>query len=432
MPMSDTRLILSPFPIRSPRSFPISRTRKILCSGAAALIALLLAGAAPTAGAGAPSAGAGAPSAGAGTTSRGAKQPDLLAAKLTQAGRRLTFTLTTAAPVPLGRLDRLPETRGGSPYLCLALRRSGHRGERRICLGGANDAHRRAGLELINAAGKATAKSTIAARVKRPDPRKLTVTLLPGAAGLAPHRYRWRVLKNRAGCAASRCEASLPASGARAYRLRPVRAVGCTGGTPREVRNGPRERKVVALTFDDGPSAYTEAFLTVLRREHVHGTFFEVGQEMPGREDAMRRILREGSEIGDHTMNHVEYPGQSQIAGAAASVKAATHFQPCLFRPPGGAVNSSVIATAGAAGMETILWDVDPADWTAPGSAAVYSRVVGTAQPGSIILMHDGGGDRSGTLAALPRIIHTLRGRGYRFATVSQLLGHRLVYRPYG
>jgi peptidoglycan/xylan/chitin deacetylase (PgdA/CDA1 family) len=362
----------------------------------------------------------------------GRSQTDLVRAKLSQAGRSLTFTLRTASPLPLATLDRLPSPRGGSPYLCLALSRAGRSGERRICLGGASDTHRRAGVELVNATGKATAKSTIAARVKRPNPYRLVATLLPGAAGLAPHRYRWRVLENREGCAASDCEASLPASGSRTYRLRPVRPVGCTGGKAQEVFEGPRDRKVVALTFDDGPSTYTEGFLAVLRREHVHGTFFEVGQEMPGREATMRRILREGSEIGDHTVNHVEYPGYSQIAGAAARIKAYTHFEPCLFRPPGGAVNSSVVATAGGLGMETILWDVDPVDWSTPGSAAVYSRVVGAARPGSIILMHDGGGPRGGTLAALPQIIDTLRGRGYRFATVSQLLGHQLIYKPYG
>jgi len=199
-----------------------------------------------------------------------------------------------------------------------------------------------------------------------------------------------------------------------------------------EAFNGPRDRKVVALTFDDGPSTYTEGFLDVLRGEHVHGTFFEIGQEMAGRAETMRRILREGNEIGDHTMHHVEYPGYSEIAGASALIQSYTHFKPCLFRPPGGAVNASVVATAGQAGMETILWDVDPADWSNPGSGAVFSRVVDAAQPGSIVLMHDGGGDRSGTLAALPSIIETLRGRGYRFATVSQLLGHRILYRPYG
>ena len=211
-----------------------------------------------------------------------------------------------------------------------------------------------------------------------------------------------------------------------------MRAVGCTGAAPVLDTNGPRERRVVALTFDDGPSEYTPAFLDVLREKHVEGTFFEIGQEMPGREDIMRRILREGSEIGNHTMHHVELPGYSELAEDSALVESSTHFKPCLFRPPGGAVDSAVISTAAELGMRTITWDVDPADWTNPGSGAVYSRVVEATGPGSIVLMHDGGGDRGGTLAALPEIIDTLRARGYRFATVSRLLGERLVYRPYG
>jgi peptidoglycan-N-acetylglucosamine deacetylase len=229
-----------------------------------------------------------------------------------------------------------------------------------------------------------------------------------------------------------RCAESLPDEGSLAFRLRPVRAVGCSGGSGGLVANGPRNRKAVALSFDDGPSEYTPGFLDVLREKGVPGTFFEIGQEMPGREDTMRRILAEGDEIGDHTMNHVEYPDYAEIAGAAARIEADTHFQPCLFRPPGGAVDAGVIATAGSLGMRTVTWDVDPMDWTDPGSGAVYSRVVDAAQPGSIVLMHDGGGDRSGTLAALPSIVDTLRSRGYRFETVSQLLGYRLIYKPFG
>jgi peptidoglycan-N-acetylglucosamine deacetylase len=357
---------------------------------------------------------------------------DLQRAGLSQSGRDLIFTVRTASPVGLAKLGRLPSATGaGSPYLCLALSRTGGAGQRRICLGGEAKARSRAGLELLNGAGKITARATIAVSVKRADPRKLAVALRPEAAGLAPHRYRWQVLESR-GCTASRCQESLPAQGSRSYRLRPVRAVGCTGGTAGEFRYGSRSRRVVALTFDDGPSEFTERFLDVLRGRHAHGTFFEIGREMAGREATMRRILREGDEIGDHTVSHVEYPGNFEIAGAAATIQSDTHFQPCLFRPPGGAVDSSVVATAGELGMETILWDVDPTDWANPGSGAVYSRIVGAAQPGSIILMHDGGGDRGGTLAALPHIIDTLRGRGYSFATVSQLLGHRLVYRPYG
>jgi peptidoglycan-N-acetylglucosamine deacetylase len=399
------------------RSQIIPRARKPHLSAAATLLALALAGAL----------------AGAAVADAGGEGGDLVRAELSQAGQALIFSLRTAVPVGLAKLDRLPQAGAhGAPYLCLALSRAGHGGERRICLGGKASPRRRVGLESLNAAGKVVSSSTIAARVKRPQPHKLVVSVRPEAAALVPARYRWRVVKAGAGCQGAPCTASLPARGARRFRLRPVRAVGCTGGGAQEVFNGDRDRKVVALTFDDGPSEYTEGFLDVLHSKHVHGTFFEIGQEMPGREGAMRRILREGDEIGDHTMNHVEYPGYGQIAGAASRILAYTHFRPCLFRPPGGAVDSSVIATAGSLGMETILWDVDPADWTTPGSAAVYSRVVGAARPGSIILMHDGGGNRSGTLAALPRIIDTLRGRGYGFATVSQLLGHRLIYRPYG
>jgi peptidoglycan/xylan/chitin deacetylase (PgdA/CDA1 family) len=394
-----------PAAIRSPR--------KILCTAAAtALLAAV----------GATSAGA------------NASQPELLRAELSQAGQSLILSLRTSAPVALSRLDRLPAA-SGSRYLCLALQPAGGRGERRLCLGGEPKARRRAGLELLNAAGKVTAQQTLAVQVKRPDPRKLVLVLLPADAGMTPGRYRWRVVTDLDGCVAKTgevCPQHIAVQSFRVFRLRPVRPVGCTGGTAGLVTNGSRDNKVVALTFDDGPSEYTPGFLSVLREKHVHGTFFEIGQEMAGRESTMRRILREGNEIGNHTMHHTEYPGYANIAPVTSLIDSITHFRPCLFRPPGGAVNSSVVAAAGADGMQTITWDVDPADWSTPGSAAVYSRIVGAAQPGSIILMHDGGGDRSGTLAALPSIIDTLRARGYRFDTVTELLRQRMIYRPYG
>ena len=182
-----------------------------------------------------------------------------------------------------------------------------------------------------------------------------------------------------------------------------MRAVGCTGGSAGLVTNGPRDRKVVALTFDDGPSEYTPGFLDVLREKHVHGTFFEIGQEMAGREATMRQILREGNEIGNHTMHHAEYPGYGEIAAGHALIER-LHPLPALPLPPAGRRRRLLRDRRPPAslGMRTITWDVDPRDWSNPGSAAVYSRVVGAARPGSIILMHDGGGDRGGTLAALP------------------------------
>jgi peptidoglycan-N-acetylglucosamine deacetylase len=338
----------------------------------------------------------------------------------------------THGPVPLARLEARPDTRrAAARYLCVGFGQVGRDGERRLCLGGSK-AHRQVGLVTVSAGEKPISTGSVRAKVKRPEPDKLVVAMEPGDAGLSPHRYRWRVLANRGCEVRSRCAESLPAHGTNTFRLRPVRAVGCTGGGAGLVTNGPRDRKVVALTFDDGPSEYTDDFLAVLREKDVHATFFEVGQEMPGREEVMRQILAEGNEIGDHTMNHVEYPGYSQIAGAAARIRAYTRFQPCLFRPPGGGVDSGVIATAGGLGMRTVNWDVDPRDWSSPGSGAIYANVVSHARNGSIVVMHDGGGRRGETLAALPRIIDALRARGFRFATVSELLGNRLLYRPYG
>jgi peptidoglycan/xylan/chitin deacetylase (PgdA/CDA1 family) len=364
-------------------------------------------------------------------TARAAPQR-LVAADLLQAGRELVLTVRTGRPVQLSRLQARPDARrAASRYLCFGLSREGRRGERRLCLGGRRP-HRRVGLVMVNARGKPVRTGSVRAKVKRPKPRKLVVALLPGDAGLEPRRYRWQVLASRGCEVRRRCARTLPARGAWTFRLRPVRAVGCTGGGTALVSHGPRDRPLVALTFDDGPGEYTPGFLQVLREKGVPGTFFVIGQQVPGREATLRQMLAEGHEIGDHTVGHVEYPGYSQIAGAAALIRGATHFQPCLFRPPGGAVSASVIATAGSLGMTTVTWDVDPFDWQNPGSGAVYSRIVGATRPGSIVLMHDGGGPRGGSLAALPGIIDTLRARGYRFATVSELLGHRLIYRPYG
>jgi peptidoglycan/xylan/chitin deacetylase (PgdA/CDA1 family) len=353
-------------------------------------------------------------------------------AQLSQAGRELILAVRTSSPMPLSQLQPQPNTRrAAARYLCLALSRPGGSGELRLCLGGRHS-QRRIGEEVVNAAGKPTKKDTVRASVKRPSPNKLIVALVPGDAGLAPRRYSWRTIESRGCDPGVRCAEALPAKGAFAFRLRPVRAVGCSGGSAELVTNGSRDANAVALTFDDGPSDYTPGFLQVLREKGVHGTFFEVGQEMAGREATMRQILAEGNELGDHTMNHVEYPGYSQIAGAAQRIEEYTHFKPCLFRPPGGAVNSGVVATAGSLGMRTVTWDVDPRDWSTPGTSAIYANIVANAEPGSIILMHDGGGPRSETLEALPHVIDTLRARGFAFETVSELLGDHLIYKPYG
>ncbi len=379
-------------------------------------------------------------------TARAARRPRIAAATVFQSGRDLVLTVRTAKPVALAKLQPRPDTRRASAaYLCFGFATTEGAGasgpaagaapETRLCLGGPK-ARTRAGLVTVDAAERPLTRGAVRVQVKRPSPEKLVLSVIAGPThptGLRPGHYAWRVLASAGGCEVRRrCAVAYPPTGASPFRLRPVRAVGCTGGSAELVSDASTDRKVVALTFDDGPSEYTERFLAVLREKDVPATFFEVGQEMPGRASAMRQILAEGDEIGDHTMNHVEYPGYGQIAGAAARIEQYTGFKPCLFRPPGGAVNSSVIGTAGALGMKTITWDVDPRDWSLPGTSEIYSNIVGNTRPGSIVLMHDGGGPRDETLAALPQIIDTLRGEGYSFETVSELLGDKLLYRPYG
>jgi peptidoglycan-N-acetylglucosamine deacetylase len=392
----------------APEELTISPSRKILCAAALAVVVLAT-----------------------GPGAAHAAPLQLEHAGLLQKGGDLIFTVRTSRPVALSRLDEWPQTLSrGARYLCFALSHPGAR-TRLVCLGGEGP-HTQVGLEVIRSDGDWKRKQRVPATVNRPQPDKLVAAVELPRLHLVPGRYRWRAIRGSGCSVGNRCTESLPATDSSSFRLRPVRAVGCTGGSPGLVTNGPRERKVVALTFDDGPSDYTDDFLGVLRKKGVRGTFFELGQEMPGREDVMRQVLAEGSEIGDHTMGHVEFPGYSQIAGAAARIEGYTHFKPCLFRPPGGGVDASVIATAGGLGMRTVNWDVDPQDWSLPGAGAIYSNIVSHAQNGSIVLMHDGGGPRGETLAALPQVIDTLRGRGFHFATVSELLGYRILYRPYG
>ena len=353
-------------------------------------------------------------------------------AELLQAGRELVFTVRTAKPVALARLEARPDVRRPfTRFLCFSLSADRPQSLRLVCLGG-REPHRRVGFVVLDKDGKPLEKGSARATVRRPRPDKLVVAVEPGEAGVSPSDYEWIVLQSNGCKVPRRCVHSFPDGSTKSIRVRHVRAVGCTGGSAGLVTNGPRERKVVALTFDDGPSDYTDDFVRVLAEKDARATFFEIGQEMPGREEAMRQILAQGSEIGDHTMNHVEFPGFAQIAGAASRIAAYTHFRPCLFRPPGGGVDDGVLATAGSLGMRTVNWDVDPRDWSNPGSGAIYADVVGHVQPGSIVVMHDGGGPRGETLAALPQIIDTLRGRGYRFATVTEMLGGRILYRPYG
>ncbi len=211
------------------------------------------------------------------------------------------------------------------------------------------------------------------------------------------------------------------------------RPVGCVRRGPTVAyTHGPR-RRVVALSFDDGPWPDTPGFVRLLEREHVPATFFLIGGQVTSRyRSVLRRELRDGDALGDHTFTHPFLTRTRDVHGqlqqTIAAIRAQTGFRPCVFRPPYGAYNGSVLATARDLQLATILWNVDPRDYTRPGTGVIASRVLAHVHPGSIVLSHDGGGPREQTLAAYGQIIRTLRARGYRFETVPRLLGFHNVY----
>ena len=223
--------------------------------------------------------------------------------------------------------------------------------------------------------------------------------------------------------------------------IRDVRIDGLASGDLVQ-RTGAR-RRLVALTFDDGPDpAWTPQILDVLKREHAPATFFVTGTNALGQRALLNRIVDEGSELGNHSTSHADLGREPaalvklELNATARLVEAYTGRGMRLFRPPflGDAdpgTHDELHASRAAAdlGYLTVGLNVDPLDWRAPGVEAIVANTVrqvmaGTdARPAQIVLLHDAGGDRSQTVAALPRIIRTLRARGYDFVTVSTLAG---------
>jgi peptidoglycan/xylan/chitin deacetylase (PgdA/CDA1 family) len=193
-----------------------------------------------------------------------------------------------------------------------------------------------------------------------------------------------------------------------------------TGGVP--------HHRVIALTFDDGPSPYTPQIVGELVRLHASATFFVVGQQLTYFSAGVRDELRHGFEVGDHTQNHAwlirlgTAAQYFQIDSVASRVRRLGAPAPTLFRPPYGAYDAATLSVLRRLKMLAVLWSVDPGDWRRPGTAAIIAGVLSAARPGAIVELHDGGGDRSETAAALPAIIGALHRRHYRLVTVSELL----------
>jgi peptidoglycan/xylan/chitin deacetylase (PgdA/CDA1 family) len=194
---------------------------------------------------------------------------------------------------------------------------------------------------------------------------------------------------------------------------------------------GAPRASVVALTFDDGPTPYyTPAILSFLERTHTPATFFVLGQYAKAYPWLVQREAADGFTIGIHTWSHPDMrlltPAQRawQLAATAQQLHADIGAGACLWlwRPPYGSYNRSIVAQAGTFGLTTIMWSVDPADWSQPGTMTIVNRVLSAVRPGSIILMHDGPAGRAQTLAALPYILAGLRQRHLTPVSLPQLL----------
>ncbi|XFA73293.1 polysaccharide deacetylase family protein [Thermosynechococcaceae cyanobacterium Okahandja] len=187
--------------------------------------------------------------------------------------------------------------------------------------------------------------------------------------------------------------------------------------------------KVVALTFDDGPwGDSTRRVLSILKEHDVKATFFLVGKHLLMYPDLTAEIVKAGHAVGNHSWSHTYQPvepaiAKQEIENTSALIAKQSTAQTRLFRPPGGHLETGLVAYAKSKNYAIIMWSVDPHDSKPESTAAeIVQRTLKDVRPGSIILLHDGGGDRAVTRAALPTLIRRLKEQGYHFVTVPELL----------
>jgi peptidoglycan/xylan/chitin deacetylase (PgdA/CDA1 family) len=235
----------------------------------------------------------------------------------------------------------------------------------------------------------------------------------------------------------SRAEArTAPPTTARAVAAAPARprpslrerALERFAARPAAVVRGGARGHLVALTFDDGPGPYTLRIVRELRRLHAPATFFVVGRQVHWYPLTMHDMVVNGDAIGVHTWDHADLrrlPSRAdrvEIRRTAAVIRAYAGVRTRLLRPPFGSLDRRVLRLARRSALVTVLWSVDTADWARPGERRILQRALAAVRPGAIVLLHDGGGDRDQTVAAVPLLVRALRARGYRLVTVTRLL----------
>lgn len=195
---------------------------------------------------------------------------------------------------------------------------------------------------------------------------------------------------------------------------------------PPQAGDGP----AIYLTFDDGPSSYTPQVLDLLAQYGAKATFFVIGSQAEASPQLIRRVASEGHYVGNHTQNHADLSGigrdgffnevettRQALLGIARDLFV-LDSDVRFLRPPYGATDEFTRQYAADLGYTVMLWTVDPQDWRRPGAEQIAAHILAHAEPGAVILMHDGGGDRTQTIAALEAVLPQLSAQGYVFRTV--------------
>lgn len=186
-----------------------------------------------------------------------------------------------------------------------------------------------------------------------------------------------------------------------------------------------KSKKMIALTFDDGPNYNTSKVIDVLNKYDIKATFFVLGSRARNNKDILKKMADSGMEIGNHTYNHLlltkydENKIRSEIEDTSEVIYSATKKRPKLLRPSYGSVNNKIKKVAN---MPIIIWDIDTLDWKYHNSKRITSRVVNKVRDGDIILMHD---IYSASLNALSNIIPILQDNGYEFVTIDELFYYK-------
>ena len=189
------------------------------------------------------------------------------------------------------------------------------------------------------------------------------------------------------------------------------------------------DEKVIALTFDDGPhKKYTPEILDVLSKHDAKATFFIVGENAEKNPELALRIHDENHELAIHTYTHPFKTNVSnllkEIKQTHATIYGITGYSPVLFRPVEGQYTDAMIDAIHKEGYKVVMWSwhLDTFDWKSPGEKKIINTVLKGAKPGSVVLFHDGGGNREQTVRALKKVLPELEQQGYKFVTISELL----------